>query len=120
MRMFLILLVLSGPVVYGIPKPVHPFAPQGKIVYPTPEEFLAVNNQLRAERQLLPMQSDPKLMVLAENYAKTCRHVGFISHYHYGRLEDRLGSIDYKWRASEEILVGGPQMLGRDPFASWK
>jgi uncharacterized protein YkwD len=103
-----------------IPPPVHPFAPQGLIVYPTADQFVAVNNMLRADRGLEPMQGDARLTAEAEQHARRCRDRGCISHYHGGSIAARLTSIGFDCSFCEDILAGGPPMLSRDPFAMWK
>jgi uncharacterized protein YkwD len=113
----------SAPsLVPGIPclPPVHSFAPQGVIVYPTADQFVAVNNMLRAEVGLEPMQGDARLMAEAEQHAMRCRDRGCISHYHGGSVASRLASIGFDCSFCEDILAGGSPMLSRDPFAMWK
>jgi hypothetical protein len=100
--------------------PVHSFAPQGVIVYPTADQFVAVNNMLRAELEMAPMQGDARLMAEADQHARRCRDRGCISHYHGGSVAARLASIGFDCSFCEDILVGGPPMLSRDPFAMWK
>jgi hypothetical protein len=119
MRTLLIFILLSGPVFYGIPKPVHPFAKPGTIVYPTPEEFLAVHNKLRQEQHLPPIETDERLTEIAQRYAVLCRNQGRNSHY-WIPLETRLLNAGYDYRVAKENLAGGPEMLYRDPFALWK
>jgi uncharacterized protein YkwD len=104
-----------------LPSPVHPFAAQGVIVYPTEDQFLAVNNRLRAEVGRGPMQTDARLVATAQRYAQVCVAHGGVSHTYNGtELGQRVAQQGFDFSRCEEILAGGPPMLGRDPFALWK
>jgi uncharacterized protein YkwD len=101
--------------------PVHPFAAQGVIVYPTANEFVDVSNKMRQEVGKQPLLPDMRLTRTAQSYANICRDKGFIDHYHNGTtVGQRVQQFGFQFVLCEEILTGGPQMLDRDPFANWK